>query len=169
MTRVPEGIRGGIVIVGLGSPIRTDDAVGLVIARRLKDQCRLPACHLKELMTGGIQLVEEILGYDTAVIIDAMQSQGGVIGTCHRFEVQDLGARIPSLTHHVGLVEGLELARRLQLDIPAELRVYGIEISDPFTISENMTSRVTDAVPRIVDYICSQEPAIFVPEEETVE
>jgi len=161
MLNVSTDKRNGIVIVGLGSPIRTDDAIGLVIARRLGDLCLRSDCHIKELMTGGIQLVEEILGFDTAIIIDAMHCTDGAVGTCHRFEIGDLGVRIPCLTHHFGLMEGIELGKRLQLDIPGELRVYGIEVSDPYTVSEHMTPELTRSIPRILDYISSRESEIF--------
>jgi len=68
------------IIVGLGNPIRTDDAVGLAVARAVHARLARPDVELCELAAGGLELVERLAGYGHAVIIDAVQSGGGQVG-----------------------------------------------------------------------------------------
>jgi len=64
---------------------------------------------------------------------------------------------IPAMTHHAGLIEGLELARRLNMRVPRSVRVYGIEVEDIRTFGTSMTDAVAAAVPRMVEHILSAE------------
>jgi len=147
------------VIVGLGNPILSDDAVGIVVARRvwesLGDRCGV---DFLEAGVGGFELVEMLAGYDKAVIVDAIQTGAHLPG---EFRCIDLSAmavsEIPGMTHHVGLVEGLELARRLKMKVPNILHVYVIEVADVTTFGTSMTDSVAAAVPRLVDDILSAE------------
>ena len=57
-----------LLIVGVGNPILGDDAAGIHVARAIKDQ--LPPellVDVKEVFTGGIDLAEELLGYESEI------------------------------------------------------------------------------------------------------
>ena len=63
------------VIVGLGNPILSDDAVGIVVARRVYESLNPHAnVDFIEAGVGGFKLVEMLDGYDKAVMVDAMQT-----------------------------------------------------------------------------------------------
>jgi len=120
---------------------------------------------------GGFELVEMLYGYDKAVIVDAMQTDRASPG---EFFLVDLLTAAPpeipavcqtatncAMTHHVGLIEGLELARRLNMRVPGSVRVYGIEVEDITTFGTSMTDAVAAAVPRMVEHILSAEFGMF--------
>jgi hydrogenase maturation protease len=116
-----------ILVIGLGNDYRGDDAVGRVVARRLKalagDNIRVV-----EESGEGAALIEAWKEADFVVLIDAVHS-GGTPGTIYRFDAN--AQPIPSKffhysTHAFSVAEAVELARALD-QLPAKLIVYGIE------------------------------------------
>ena len=160
--RVNQGCR--TIIIGLGSPIRSDDAVGPVVARRVHRSLNRPDVECREMAVGGIELVESLIGFDHAVIVDAIQSAEGKVGECYRLDLeQSVGPDPPGFSHQFGLLEGMELARRLAIGVPSRLSVYVVEVADPFTISETMTPQVAAAIPDAVQRILSEEFGVSEP------
>lgn len=142
------------VLVGLGSPIRTDDAVGLAVTSLVHEQLDGEVWELKHLAVGGIELVESIAGYEKAVIVDAIHTQDGEIGDCFLLDLEGAttSARV-GMTHEIGLLEGLDLGRRLGMQMPTVVRVYAVKVSDTYTVSEEMTPEVAAGVPAIVEQL----------------
>jgi len=148
------------VIVGLGNPILTDDAVGLVVARRVHERLADPDVDLREACVGGIQLVEMLAGYDKAVIVDAIRTKEGRIGDHYLLDLEgSRSSQRTGMTHEIGLLEGLELGRSLGMHMPTSLRVYAVEVADPYTFGTEMTEELKAAVPHIVERILSAEYA----------
>ena len=145
-------------IVGLGNSVLTDDAVDPAVARLIHQRLGNADVDFIEAAVGGIELVELLVGYDRAVIIDAIQTDGGRIGDCY---LLDLAGSRPSrrtgMTHEVGLLEGLEFGRRIGLETPHSLRVYAVEVADPFTFSTQMTPEVQAAVGSVAEHILAEE------------
>jgi hydrogenase maturation protease len=161
---VAEVDRRRAVIVGLGNPILSDDAVGLAVARLVYQPLAAGRevsgwdVDLIEAAVGGFELVEMVAGYDKAVIVDAIQTEGGRVGDCYRVDLDGpTRTEQPAMRHQVGLVEGLELARRLAVDVPQCVRVYAVEVADIHTFATEMTDRVKAAVPGIAGDILSAE------------
>ena len=147
------------VIVGLGNPILTDDAVGLAVARCVHRRLADPQVALIEAAVGGIQLIEMLDGYDKAVIVDAIKTEGGHIGDHYLLDLEGStrSSRRTGMTHEIGLLEGLELGRDVGMHMPDYLRVYGVEVADPLTFGTEMTDEVKAAVPIIAESILSAE------------
>jgi len=149
------------VIVGLGNPILRDDAVGLAVARCVHARLADPQVHLLEAAVGGIQLIEMLDGYDKAVIVDAITTEGGRVGDHYLLDLEGStrSSRRTGMTHEIGLLEGLELGRDVGMHMPDYLRVYAVEVADPFTFGTEMTDEVKAAVPIVADSIISAEYA----------
>ena len=123
---MPPG-NGGTLIIGLGNRYRGDDAVGLVVARRLKEAAPEGVRVLEE-SGEGAALMESWKGADTVILIDALHS-GAKPGTVRRLDAH--GQPIPTRffhcsTHAFGVAEAIELARVLS-QLPPRVIVYGIE------------------------------------------
>src|SRR5215475_15850091 len=115
------------LIIGIGNEYRGDDAVGLIVARRLKERLA-DSVKVLEQSGDGAALMEAWRGAETVIIIDAMMS-GGAPGTIHRFDASAQPIPKRSLrysTHAFGVAEAIDLARSLG-KIPQRLMVYGIE------------------------------------------
>jgi len=126
---------GNLKVIGLGNPFRGDDAVGNLVSRKLHPH-ETYAISVVECGLAGLNLLHEIEGVETAIIIDAVSSQSEE-GTIHRFTIpQDL-KQIHTLTwststastHAFGLGEALALAETLGV-FPPHLVIYGIEIGN---------------------------------------
>jgi hydrogenase maturation protease len=147
------------ILVGLGNPILSDDAVGIVVARHVWEALgNRPYVNFVEAAVGGFELVEMLAGYDKAVIVDAIQTEGRSPGefSCMDFSAVSV-SEIPSMTHQVGLVEGLELARRLKMKVPRNIHLYAIEAADVTTFGTAMTDSVAAAVSIVAEHILSAE------------
>jgi len=115
------------LVIGIGNPDRGDDAIGRLVARRLKAHA-LPGVTVLEHGGEAADLVETLRGADFAVVVDAAVS-GGEPGTVHRIDVSKEAlprAWFAWSTHGLGLAEAIELARALGC-LPPRCIVYAIE------------------------------------------
>jgi hydrogenase maturation protease len=149
---------GRAIIVGLGNPIRADDAVGLAVAREVHSRLGDPRVELCELSVAGLELVERLAGYSHAVVVDAIHNGNRRVGECYRLSLeQGGGSQRTGSTHELGLLEGVEWARRLGLQMPEVLRVYVVEVADPYVFGAEMSADVLAAVPRAAEIILEAE------------
>jgi hydrogenase maturation protease len=141
-----------ILIIGVGNEYRSDDALGLIASRRLRE---LTNEHINVLEESGegTALMESWKRADAVILIDAVHS-GSRPGTIHRIEAND--APIPKnffhySTHAFGVAEAIELARALN-QLPPRLIVYGIE-GKSFEAGMEVSLEVENAVKRVVELV----------------
>jgi hydrogenase maturation protease len=143
------------IVIGLGNPILTDDGVGIKVAQALRDALGSTArVDIKELYAGGIRLIDAMTGYEKAVIIDAMVTGSRSPGTICALSDTELGAaRNISSTHDVNLSTAMDMGRMLGLQMPGEIKVFGIEAGEVEMFGETLTDAVDRAVPQAVRLI----------------
>lgn len=139
------------IIIGVGNPVLTDDSVGLKIAEQLTERLKGQSLvTTAEVHSGGMKLMETMVGYDRAIVIDA------VVSGCRAGTIVTLGAadlpktRNAHSTHDASLAVALELGRLAGLHVPREIRIWAVEAGDVVTVSEGLTPAVKRAVPRVV-------------------
>lgn len=133
------------LIIGVGNLYRSDDAVGILIARKLKDRVS-GRIDVKEQSGEGTSLMEAWEGYDRVCVVDAVSS-GGTAGSIHRIDASQkpIPAKFFSCsTHNFGVAEAIELARTLN-QLPDHLQLYGIEGGN-FQPGENLSAEVERAM-----------------------
>lgn len=163
MSIVTASARPRILIIGVGNAYRSDDAVGLVVARRLRQDMHLQADQvtIQEESGEGTALLEACQEAELVIVIDAVQS-GAAPGSVHRFDARQQA--LPAVfscasTHSFGLAEAIELARALQ-QLPSHITVYGIEGKN-FAAGMELSPAVEHAVDSVVERIraeCSLAP-----------
>jgi len=115
-----------IRILGVGSPYGDDQAGWLVIDALAG--MGIQGVELVKLDRPGAALVGQLDSANRVVLIDAMQG-GGEPGTIRRFDRNDWPDFAQGLSSHgLGVAEALALAKALDA-LPADLTLYGIEIS----------------------------------------
>jgi hydrogenase maturation protease len=152
MTMMGDASPRRTLVLGLGNPILSDDAVGLAVARRLKAELDGdPWVEVDEDFNGGLRLMERLAGYDRAVIIDAILS-GAAPGTVHLLSAGGMPTQRTVCAHDVSLPTALAMGRRGGLPLPetAEIHVIAIEAADVMTFGEELTPAVAAAVPLAV-------------------
>lgn len=143
------------LVLGLGNPVVSDDRVGLLVAQALEPLLAdRPDIEIGEDYWGGIRLMERLIGYERAIIVDAIVT-GSPPGTIHRLEPGSIGTQHSASAHDVNLPTALEFGRRAGVDLPADqdILLIGIEAEDVLNISEECTPAVLAAVPLAVDEV----------------
>ena len=146
----PRQLRPRVLALGVGNAARGDDAVGLVVARRLQEDPCLDVVTIRPTTGEGTALLALWQDTDAVVLVDAMWT-GARPGTVQRFEVstQPLPAIFSRLsTHAFGVAEAIELARALR-QLPPVLVVYGVE-GATFETGAGLSAAVTAALPQAI-------------------
>jgi hydrogenase maturation protease len=148
------------VLVGLGNPVRGDDAVGLRVAEAV--QCLLnerPIAGVRVATStrGGFELIDLLSGADHAVLVDCLEALNARPG---RVRVLALDAVAGSArlvgSHDIGLPAAVELGRLLGIRMPADVEVIGIEAEVGDRIEEGLSPELAAAVPVVAAWLCER-------------
>ena len=155
------------IIVGLGNPILGDDGVGWRVAEQV--EARLSRFQTGELPThpvevdclavGGLGLMERLVGYDRAIIIDAISTGQVPAGTVACMPIEDLPEWPPghsASAHDTSLQEALRVGRVSGFSLPGSIMIVTVEALSLFEFSEELTPPVESAVSRAVQSVFNQ-------------
>jgi hydrogenase maturation protease len=141
--------KSSVLVIGVGNAYRGDDAIGLVVARRLKKRA-LDHVKVLEESGEGAALMESWKDAGTVILIDAVHS-GAMPGTIHRLDphAQPISAKFfHHSTHAFGLAEAIEITRALD-QLPPQLIVYGVE-GKSFEAGAELSLEVEKAAQEVV-------------------
>jgi hydrogenase maturation protease len=139
-----------IVVVGLGNLMRTDDAVGMLAAERLKQDFQLPeGVTVVEGGTLGLDLLYPLTGVTHLLALDAIDA-GEAPGTVLRFAGDGIANLPTSKSVHLLGFSDLIGAMRLTDEAPQEIVVLGVQ---PHTIAwgTQLTPTVEFALSKLID------------------
>lgn len=142
-------------IIGLGNAMRGDDAVGLLAARKLRQEVSDRA-EVIEAEMAGVDLIELMKGARIVILIDAARS-GQAPGIVHRLDASDspISHRLfPRSTHAIGTVDAVELARTMGV-LPTTVIIYGIEAGN-MEAGHPLSDPVAKALDQVVDQIVQE-------------
>ncbi len=142
------------VLIGLGNNILSDDGVGWYAAKEVFDE--LPeeiraGIDLKLLALGGLALMDELTGYQRAIIVDAFFGEGEV-GEIKRLTIEEIRSKRPQgwvSMHEISLPEAVEFTKKMGYDLPEEIVIFAVVVKDPFTFGEELTPEVKAALPKV--------------------
>jgi hydrogenase maturation protease len=156
----PTGVDPGptpVLVLGLGNPVLGDDGVGWRVIDELgRDPRGIGPAELDRLAVGGVALMERLVGWERAILIDAFATGECPLGTvtCMRLDDTRLrdAAHLDS-EHDAPLSVAIAAGRRLGAAIPADITVVAIEVVRADCFGESLSAPVEAAVPRAVDAI----------------
>lgn len=139
------------ILIGLGNPILGDDGVGWKVVEYIQQNCSLPTfVEIDFLALGGISLMERLIGYDHAILVDAIITRQNPIGSVMMLDIKDLpdqaGGHLAS-AHDTSLQNALQLGRSLGASLPERITIVGVESQSVYDFSEELTRPVAEAVP----------------------
>lgn len=140
------------LILGLGNELLGDDAVGILAARALKERLKDKA-DVVESSLSGMALLDLFIGYERAIIIDAVKTGESPPGTISQLSPADLGAVIAPSPHYAGLPDLLATAQQLQLNSPKEIKIFAVEVEDPHTIGRGLSAPVQQALDTLIHQV----------------
>jgi hydrogenase maturation protease len=167
------------IILGLGNDILSDDAAGILVARRLAPTLDgNPEVDVVESALGGMRIIELLAGYERAILVDAIVGDAYEPGEIYRYTLADfaLAARPTALEstrqtpssadsspvaaprtqrlvgiHDIDILTACELAELIGIPFPAEIEIIAIGAADVLTISEVLTPSVAAAVKDVAE------------------
>jgi hydrogenase maturation protease len=143
------------VVIGIGHPDRGDDAVGRLVAARLR-ACAPSGVTVLEEDGEATRLVDLLSGVAQAFLVDAALS-GAPAGTIRRCDAADgllPGGKPGMSTHGFGLAAAIELARALGT-LPATCIVYAIEARS-FDLGAPLSPEVLATADGVVERVLAE-------------
>ena len=141
-------------MLGVGNPILSDDGVGIHVARQLKEM-NIQGVTIEELPASGLELLDIVVGYDEVIIIDAIQTKDGRPGDIYELKERDFERSIHgSSPHGINIATALALGRKIvPKEMPKRVLFIAVEADDVVNVSEKLTRKVQEAIPKILDKI----------------
>ncbi len=146
-----------ILLIGVGNKFRQDDAIGLVIADKFRNQLP-PEITIMEASGEGAALMELWQGATIVYLFDAVIS-GAEVGTIHRIDasIETVPTKFFSYsTHAFSVAEAVELARTLN-QLPPKLIIYGVEGKN-FAHGIGLSPEVEQATEKVLQQVFVELP-----------
>lgn len=147
------------LIAGVGNELKGDDGFGVLAARAVREDPRLPEdAEVIETGIGGIHLVQELMrGYDMLIVLDACD-RGATPGRLFLLapELPDIDAFTDRERrdffcdmHYATPIRALTLARAVGA-LPSRVRIVAAQVKDADTFGTEISSDVAAAIPAAV-------------------
>jgi hydrogenase maturation protease len=143
-------------VIGCGSLLMGDDAVGCAVARELQKES-LPG-HVKVIEAGtpGLDLLNLMEAGERVIIVDAVVTGCREAGAFHVFREEEIPrpGEMPASAHAIAIPEAIALGRQLEPErMPDVIEIWGVEILPPVLKEMQMSGPVARAVPRVVEML----------------
>jgi hydrogenase maturation protease len=146
-----------VLVLGLGNDILSDDAAGLLVAAAVRERLAgEPDIEVRATTEMGLALLDEIAGREAVVLVDSVQTGRAPPGHLHEFGPEELSTVLTTSPHFLGVGETLALGNLLGLPMPRQVRIFAIEVNDPFTLGTDLTPAVEQAVAAAVERVAAQ-------------
>jgi hydrogenase maturation protease len=151
-----------IIVVGLGNPILGDDGVGWRVAEQVLASLKAKNPPLSQnvvverLSVGGLSLMERMLDFKRAIVIDAVRIGEGTAGNllCLPLDaLPDHSTGHTTSAHDTSLQNALKVAEEMGFNVPTEVWVVGIDAERTDEFSEKLSPPVEAAIPEAADIV----------------
>jgi hydrogenase maturation protease len=142
------------LLLGMGNPILTDDAIGVRLARDIgacldgvPDLAVVPECSV-----GGLNLLDVLAGFERVIVFDSIHTVDGVPGDWYRFTAARLRDTLHLRNvHDVNFATALELGRRTGMRLPADdqIHIFAVEIAEDATFGEALSPALEAGYPEL--------------------
>lgn len=145
-----------VLVLGLGNPNLGDDGVGWKVVEDVKNQLSLDLpVDVGCLSLGGISLMEHLIGYGHAILIDAFALEEP-IGSILILKLSDLpnySAFHTASPHDTSLQAAIEMGKAMGAQLPDDVTVVGIATRRICGFGNSLSPPVAEAVPQAVKFV----------------
>ncbi len=144
------------LLVGLGNPILGDDGVGWKVAEEVKSKLPVDLCvDVEYLSLGGISLMEHLIGYRRAILVDAfaLDEPLGSILILKLADMPNYSAYHTTSAHDTSLQNAIAMGKTLGAKLPEEVMVVGIATRRIHEFGVELSPAVAEAVPLAVKFV----------------
>ena len=150
-----------VLVLGLGNDVLRDDAVGLRIAAAARERLAGEAAiEVRATTEMGLALLDEIADREGVVLVDSVQTGRAPPGHIHEVAAEGLSRVLTTAPHFLGIGETLALGRQLGLAMPRAVRIFAVEVADPFTLGTDLSPGVAAAIPAATDRVAAAARAL---------
>lgn len=142
---------GGVLVIGYGNALRTDDGVGPAVAERLADDPRLRGVDVRAAHQLTPELAFDAIGASLLVLVDAAADLPAGEVTVRRLDAGAVAGDV--MTHHLDPAGLVGLARELWGTAPPVVLV-SVGVSS-LELGDTLTADVEEAIPRAVDAVAA--------------
>ena len=137
------------LILCLGNGLLGDDGIGILAAGELKNEL---GGRADIIATGlhGAALLDILVGYRKVIVIDAIYMTGFPPGSVIELNLDELRTVMSPSPHYTGLPELILLAEQMQLDFPEEIKIFAVEVDNPYTVGKEMSSSVVRSLGKLI-------------------
>ena len=152
------------IIIGLGNPILGDDGIGWRVAEKVEAilyEQKSGNEHARNidiecLSVGGLTLMEHLIDYDHAILIDAITSGQSPLGHVSFFPINELPNRAVghfSSAHDTTLQNAIQAGRKMGVQLPMRIDIVAIEAQAVFDFTEQLSPPIAAAIPKAVQTV----------------
>ncbi len=135
-----ETRRNNILVLALGNDIMGDDGAALEVADLLEKEFA-DEIDIFKISSAGFMLLDLLEGYEKVIIMDTILSSGEP-GKIRELSLEELSGRLSPSPHYAGLHEVIQLANKLEIKFPETIKIFVIEIDEPFTIRQGLSFQI---------------------------
>lgn len=133
-----------ILVLGLGNDILGDDAVGLLAARGLQLEFSNQV-DIVEAAVSGFEIMEILEGYKSVLLLDAVVTNQHPPGTILELSKEQFKNVVAISPHYMGLPEVFQLADKMKISFPTDIKILAMEINPPYEIKEGLSELVQNS------------------------
>ncbi len=142
-----------ILVYGIGNPFRCDDRAGIEAAEKIAEIIDDPHVDVKSGSIDGMQILDEITGYDRVFFIDSVKTETGKPGDIYRIKPLTGRHTPPPVSHGIDFITALDYGKKFGLNVPKQIEIFAIEIEDNTSFREECTEKVKASIPKVVEAI----------------
>jgi len=136
-----------------GTPVAPGPSLDPAMTVRAFELPRVGPVEVVETALTGMYLLEAVVGASRLIVVDTVVTGATDPGTVLELKESDLAGPRGGSPHYIGLLETLDLARALGLEVPADVVIVAVEAGDYMTVGGEMTAPVRAAVPVVVERV----------------
>lgn len=131
------------LILGLGNEFLTDDGIGVKIVNDIRNYISPEKADFLTLITGSLDMIEELSGHDPVIIIDAIKTKNGIPGNVTSFSLHEYQPTIHlDNFHDVRFHDSIRLAVELGLRVPERILIIAVEIVEYSEFNNELSSQL---------------------------
>jgi hydrogenase maturation protease len=138
-------------LAAAGVPVPPGPAFDPAMTVRAFELPRVGPVEVVETALTGMYLLEAVVGASRLIVVDTVATGVTDPGTVLELTESDLAGPRGGSPHYIGLLETLDLARGLGLEVPGDVFIVAVEAGDCMTVGGAMTGPVGAAVPVVVE------------------
>lgn len=147
--------RGKCLIIGFGSDALSDDGLPSRLIGDLKAILDPEEFLLLTSPVGGLELLELMEGFDTAVLIDTQLTAKREAGEIHYFTPDNFEETFHlSNQHDLYFHEVLKLASEMGISMPGNIHIAAIEIVENKKLGFEFSAEIGKNYQSILSYLC---------------